>query len=175
MSTDNYIEGDSNRRSSFRRLTAIVAIAIGCAALVFWAVRRPHLPIRARAIGAELDLAAGAVTVEEAGRVFGATSGTPLAVGSRVATGNGSRALVRSSDGAAIFLRGDSEIVLAARGFELTKGEVWLDAPRTDADPSALRVGNMTVTSSDAGVSVRRAGEDVVVYVARGLAVLTSP
>src|SRR5437588_10111840 len=93
--TDTYIAGDSTpRRSSFRRRAAIAAFATVCAALAVWALRRPHLPLRARAIGAELDLAAGEVTVDEAGRVFGAPSGTPLAVGSRVATGKGSRAPV---------------------------------------------------------------------------------
>src|SRR5439155_7702497 len=67
------------------------------------------------------------------------------------------------------------EIVLGARGFDLARGEVWLDAPRIDADPSVARAGDVSVGASDAGASIRRAGGDVTVYVARGLAILTSP
>jgi ferric-dicitrate binding protein FerR (iron transport regulator) len=167
--------GDPLRRPSFRRPALFVAIALALAAVLVWAAKRPRPPVRARAIGAELDLAAGEVTVDEAGRAFVATSGTPLAVGSRIVTGKGSRALVRSSDGAAIFLRGESEIALDGRGFELAKGEVWLDAPRTDTEPSVARAGKVLVSASDAGASIRRSGDDVTVYVARGLAVLTSP
>src|SRR5438477_556355 len=55
--TDTYIEGDPNRRSSFRRVAAIGTLTIALAALVAWAIHRPHLPVRARAIGAELGLA----------------------------------------------------------------------------------------------------------------------
>jgi Mg-chelatase subunit ChlD/tetratricopeptide (TPR) repeat protein len=175
MSTIDTHTGDAARRPSLRRFAMLVAAVLAFALLVVWAARRPKPPVRARAIGAELDLAAGEVTVKEAGREFGATSGTPLAVGSRVVTGKGSRALVRSSDGAAIFLRGESEIALDARGFEIARGEVWLDAPRTDAEPCVARAGGTLVSASDAGASIRRAGEDVVVYVARGLAVLASP
>jgi tetratricopeptide (TPR) repeat protein len=176
MSTiDSVDAGDAARRPSFRRPAIFIAVALALAAVLVWAARRPRPPVRARAIGAELDLAAGEVTVNESGRAFGATSGTPLAVGAHVVTGKGSRALVRSSDGAAIFLRGETEVALEARGFELARGEVWLDAPRTDADPSVARAGDVAVSASDAGASIRRSGSDVTVYVARGLAVLTSP
>jgi hypothetical protein len=88
-------------------------------AIVLWVAKRPKPPVRARAIGAELDLAAGEVTVDEAGHASRVGSGTALAIGARIATGKGSRALVRSSDGAAIFLRGESAIVLEPHGFEV--------------------------------------------------------
>ena len=173
--SDTYRAAGEPPSSSFRRWAALSAFVLAIGALAIWSLHKPRLPLPTRAIGAELDLAAGDVTVGEEGRSFGAPSGTPLAVGSRVTTGKGSRALVRASDGASIFLRGESEIVLAARGFELVHGEVWLDAPRIDADPAGCHAGKTTVTASDAGASIRRAGDDVTVYVARGLVVLTSP
>src|ERR1700722_19034083 len=67
-------------------------------------------PHATRAIGARLDLAAGDVSVTEATATQKAISGTPLAIGARIATGKGSRALVRTGDGASVFLRGETEI-----------------------------------------------------------------
>ena len=104
-----------------------------------------------------------------------ALSGTPLAIGSHVTTQKGSRALVRTGDGAAVFLRGETEIALADSGIELERGEIWLDAPRAEGEAIACRLGKHVVSASDAGLSVRRQGDDVNVYVARGLSILTSP
>src|SRR5262249_33358746 len=115
------------------------------------------------------------VTVHEGDRAFGAPSGTPLALGSRVATAKGSRALVRTGDGAAIFLRGESEIALNEQKVELEKGEIWLDIPRLDGAPALASAGPVSVSASNAGFDLRRSGEETSVYVARGLVVLTSP
>ncbi|HEU4536118.1 MAG TPA: VIT domain-containing protein, partial [Polyangiaceae bacterium] len=135
---------------------------------------RPGAPRAARGIGARLDLAAGDVTVREGGGEAKALSGTPLRAGAVVATGKGARAMVRTGEGAALFLRGETGVTLRERGVELGEGEVWLEAPR-GGDALECQAGAYGVSASDAGVDVKREGQDVSVYVARGLAVLTSP
>lgn len=133
-------------------------------------------PERARSIGARLELAAGDVTVTEAqAPPRKEISGTPLATGARVGAGKGARALVRTADGAAVLLRAETEIALEEHAVVLERGELWLDAPRVDGQAIACHLGKHQVTASDAGLSVRRSGDDAVVYVARGLAVLSSP
>jgi hypothetical protein len=152
------------------------AAALLLAALGVWlAVRSAGPASPARAIGARLDLAAGEVTVTEAASATKALSGAPLATGARIATGKGARALVRTGDGAAVFLRGETEVVLLAHGLELDQGEIWLDAPHAETDAVEVQVGLHTLRASDAGLSIRRDGEDAAAYVARGLASLTSP
>ena len=136
---------------------------------------RPSPPLRTRSIGARLDLAAGEVAVTEAGSVTKAMSGTPLAIGSHIATQKGSRALVRTGDGAAVFLRGETSIILGERGIDVERGEVWLDAPHLEGEAIECRLGKHVVSASDSGLSIRRSGDDVNVYVARGLSILTSP
>jgi ferric-dicitrate binding protein FerR (iron transport regulator) len=162
------------RSNSFRQPLVATVIAVLAVALVVGVVRRPRAPVRARSLGAKLELSAGEVTVREGERAFGAPSGTPLAVGSRVQTAKGSRALVRTGDGAGIFLRGESEIGLDPQKIELVAGEIWLDVPRLEGVPTLASTGSVTVTASNAGLDLRRAGEEVSVYVARGLAVLRS-
>ncbi|MCU0681086.1 MAG: hypothetical protein MUF34_02280 [Polyangiaceae bacterium] len=138
-------------------------------------VFRPATPKPARGIGARLDLAAGDVTVRETGDEAKALSGTPLRAGSGITTGKGARAMVRTGEGAALFLRGETDVTLLERGVEIGGGEVWLEAPRADGDAVECKVGAYAVSASDAGVDIKREGPDVSVYVARGLAVLTSP
>lgn len=154
-------------------VAAVVVVVLGCA---MWRVLgRPARPSPTRAIGARLDLAAGDVVVTERSTPTKALSGAPLAVDAHVATGKGARALVRTGDGAAVFLRGETEIALLAHGFRLEKGEVWLDAPRSDTQSIEVLLGEHTASASDAGLSARRDGDDATVYVARGLSILTSP
>jgi Ca-activated chloride channel family protein len=166
------------RRIPAARRWRMMGLALGflVAVLAAWLILHRAGPASpARAIGARLDLAAGDVTVTEAAAATKALSGAPLAIGARIATGKGARALVRTGDGAAVFLRGDTEIVLLQHGIELGKGELWLDAPRAESDAIELQLGEHTVRASDAGLSVHRDGDDASVYVARGLAILTSP
>ncbi len=153
-------------------LAAIALIAVGSVVLVY--VLRPPPPRQARSIGARLDLAAGEVTVSDAGDVK-AMSGTPLATGATIATGKGARALVRTGEGAAIFLRGETKLKLLERGVDLASGEIWIDAPKVDGDALELRSGAYAVSASDAGMSVRKDDDGVSVYVARGLAILSAP
>jgi tetratricopeptide (TPR) repeat protein len=157
------------------RLMGLTLGFLVCAVATWLVFHRAGPAAPARAIGARLDLAAGDVTVTEAAAATKALSGAPLAIGARIATGKGARALVRTGDGAAVFLRGDTEIVLLQHGIELGKGELWLDAPRAESDAIEVKLGEHTARASDAGLSVRRDGDDASVYVARGLAILTSP
>lgn len=157
------------------RMMGLTLAFLVCAVAVWLVFHRAGPAAPARAIGARLDLAAGDVTVTELAAATKALSGAPLAIGARIATGKGARALVRTGDGAAVFLRGDTEIVLLEHGIELAKGELWLDAPRAESDAIEVKLGEHTARASDAGLSVRRDGDDASVYVARGLAILTSP
>jgi len=166
------------KRVPAKRLWGMTGAAAGVVvlAVVAWMVLHRAGPASpARSIGARLDLAAGDVTVTEASAATKALSGAPLAIGARIATGKGARALVRTGDGAAVFLRGETEIVLLTHGIELGKGELWLDAPRSEGDAIEVKLGEDSVRASDAGLSVRRDGDDATAYVARGLAILTSP
>ncbi|HEY8073634.1 MAG TPA: VIT and VWA domain-containing protein, partial [Labilithrix sp.] len=163
------------RRIPYRGILIGLAAAIAIVGVVVAMAFRQPPPRKARSIGARLDLAAGDVSVKDAATDGKAISGTPLGTGAIVATGKGARALVRTEEGAAIFLRGDTQLTLADHGVDLGQGEIWLDAPKVEGDALETRIGKYSVSASDAGVSIKKDGADVVVYVARGLAVLTSP
>lgn len=158
-------------RTVFFAAAGVVAAMVIVLVLVF----RPSAPRKARSIGARLDLAAGDVTVNDASGDVKALSGTPLGAGASVTTAKGARALVRTGEGAALFLRGETSLKLLDRGVDVASGEVWLEAPRVDGDALECTVGAYRISASDAGVSIKREGKDVTVYVARGLAILTSP
>jgi Ca-activated chloride channel homolog len=144
-------------------LTAVVLTACGSP------------PTEARTIGARLDLAAGDVTVTEGTESDRAVSGTPLATDAKVATGKGARAFVRAQDGAGVFMRGETVLVLGERAMKLESGQVWIDAVRAERAAIPCQAGPHVVTASDAGIDVKLEGETITVYVARGLATLTSP
>jgi len=149
--------------------------AIGLVAVVLFLVFKPTPAKKARSLGARLDLAAGEVTVVDANGDVKALSGTPLGSGASVTTGKGARAMVRTGEGASLFLRGDTSMKLLEHGVDVASGEVWLEAPKVEGDALECKVGAYTVSASDAGVSIKRDGKDITVYVARGLAILTSP
>jgi Ca-activated chloride channel homolog len=153
-------------------LAAIAILTIGGVVLGY--ALRPPPPKQARSIGARLDLAAGEVTISDSGDAK-AMSGTPLASGATVSTGKGARALVRTGEGAAIFLRGETKLKLLDRGVDLNAGEIWLDAPKVDGDALAVKSDVYGVSASDAGLSIKKEDGGFSVYVARGLAILTSP
>ncbi len=164
------------RRFPLRSVVAgALAAAFGLSVVVALATR-PGSPQRARSLGARLDLAAGDVTVDDtAGPRGSALSGTPLGTGARVKTAKGARALVRTGEGAALFLRGETSLELRERSVDVASGEVWLEAPRVEGDALECSLGPYKVSAVGAGVDIKRDGDDVVVYVARGLAVLTAP
>ena len=162
-------------RVPLRTMLFTAAAVVAAALVVIFLVFRPNAPKKARSIGARLDLAAGDVTVNDATGDVKALSGTPLGAGASVSTAKGARALVRTGEGAALFLRGETSLKLLERGVDVAQGEVFLEAPRVDGDSLECTVGSYRVSASDAGVSIKRDGKDITVYVARGLAILTSP
>lgn len=157
---------------SFRAGIGLAVLAASIVALVL-SQRVP--PVKAEAIGARLELASGEVTLKQGDGWPSVVSGIPLPLGAELATGKGARALVRLADGSSVFLRGDSKVALDAGGLELQQGEVWLDAPPSERGGLAHKLGDVTVSATDAGLSMKRAGSDISVYVTRGLAVITSP
>ena len=162
-------------RVPLRNILFGAAGVVALVAIVLFLAFRTSAPRKARSIGARLDLAAGDVTVNDANGDVKALSGTPLGAGASVTTAKGARALVRTGEGATLFLRGETSLKLLDRGVDVGSGEVWLEAPRVDGDALECTVGSYKVSASDAGVSIKRDGKDVTVYVARGLAILTSP
>ncbi|MBX3188790.1 MAG: VWA domain-containing protein [Labilithrix sp.] len=162
-------------RVPLRTLLFVFAGVLTVLAVVAAIVFKPAAPKKARALGARLDLAAGDVTINDASGDVKALSGTPLGAGASVATGKGARALVRTGEGAALFLRGETSLKLLDNGVDVASGEVWLEAPRASGDAFEIKIGGASVSASDAGVSIKREGKDVTVYVARGLAILASP
>lgn len=149
-------------------VAAVLALLAGC-----W--QDPPITTRSQPMQARLELAAGDVTVDVGGKPTPAYSGAALLQGAAVSTGKGARALVRLSDGSAIFLREATAVVLHDAAIDLQQGEIWLDAPPTERRPVLHRLGRVVVLAADAGLSLRRFGEDATVYVARGLATVTAP
>ncbi|MCA9624582.1 MAG: FecR domain-containing protein, partial [Myxococcales bacterium] len=130
----------------------------------------PTTPIRAR-----LELAAGEVSVGSGDKREPAMSGMPLRAGSSISTAAGARALVRLPDGSTTFLRGGTTIALQESVVALESGEYWLDVPPIERDALEHRLGDVSVTATDAGMSLRHADGEARVYVARGMAIMTSP
>lgn len=157
---------------SVRVAIGVSVLAASVTALVL--TKKPP-PVAAQMIEARLELSAGDVTVKQGGGWVSQISGVPLAEGAEIATGKGARALVRLSDGSAVFFRGDSAAKLARGGAELQKGEVWLDAPAGERGTLVHKLGDVSVSAADAGLSMKREGGEITVYVARGLAVVMAP
>ncbi len=129
-------------------------------------------PKRATPIEARLELAAGQVTLDGREVVY---SGAALPAGTKLATGEGSRALARLSDGASLFLAGSTKVRLRDDRVQLEQGELWLDAPPRLRDDSSYQLGDVVVTAADAGVDLALRDGVATVYVARGLAVVSAP
>ena len=157
------------------RARVTVGVIVLVASVVALALLRKPAPVAAHAIEARLELAAGDVTLRRGDAWPTVISGLPLSDGAELATGKGARALVRLSDGSALFLRGDSRIALGATGVEVAKGEVWLDAPASERGGLTHKLGEVSVSAADAGLSMKRDESSVTVYVTRGLAVVMAP
>ena len=169
--SDTFDMGQRRRPKTFIPFLGLILLVLTTVALT--ACGSP--PTEARTIGARLDLAAGDVTVTEGTESGRAVSGTPLATDAKVATGKGARAFVRAQDGAGVFMRGETVLVLGERAMKLEGGQVWIDAVRAERAATPCQAGPHVVTASDAGIDVKLEGETITVYVARGLATLTSP
>lgn len=161
------------------RTKSLVLLVTGAlvlvASLIALLVSQRDPPVKTSSIGARLELAAGDVTLKDDGKESTVISGVPVPSGADLATGKSARALIRLSDGSAIFLRSDSRVTLGQTGVTVQAGECWLDAPPSERGALAHHIGEVTVSAADAGVSMRLDGSDVTIVVTRGLAVVTSP
>lgn len=157
---------------SFRVGFGLVVLA---ACVIGILLGRTPKPVRSATIEARLELAAGEVRLKQGATSPTVISGVPLPTGAELATGKGARALIRLSDGSAVFLRGDTRVALGASGIALDQGEVWLDAPASERGGLVHKLGDVTVSAAGAGLSLKRDGDAAAVYVARGLAVVEAP
>ncbi len=135
--------------------------------------RQPPVPVKAQLLQARLELAAGGVWIGET-KTTPAQSGAAIVAGSRLRTDSGARALVRLLDGSTIFLRGNTDIKLSAEAVTLRQGEYWLEMPATEKPGLQHHAGETTITSLDAGLSIRHMDNSQTVYVARGRAIVTA-
>jgi tetratricopeptide (TPR) repeat protein len=135
-------------------------------------------PQVAAGIGAKLDLAAGEVVLasgDEAGKRL--LSGTPLPIGATLETKAGARALIRLADGSRIFMRDDTSVELGEdTGIKVLRGEVWLESPPLDRnrEPLVHRVGEAELVLTDGGASVAKTDAGARIYVAEGVAAVTT-
>ncbi len=167
----------NNTRSSWVRpaLLALAGILL-VAGVIATVLRRETPPFRSSPIRARLELAAGTVTVSGGDQgPHAAVSGTPIRAGSKLETAAGARALLRLPDGSSAFLRGGSAVTLGDGEVTLTAGEYWLEVPALQRAALLHRVGDIAVSAVNAGLSLRRSGDGVGVYVARGMAVVNGP
>src|SRR5512133_1509617 len=111
------LEGASENPRSWKRravLAGVLLVAIGGAIILLGG--RRHAPVRSEPLQARVELAAGEVTVARGGAPERVASGAALLAGTRVTAGKGARALLRLSDGSALFLRGGTTIELREDG-----------------------------------------------------------
>jgi Ca-activated chloride channel homolog len=163
----------SKSRAWLRAVLGVLALGL-CSAVVAYAMTRESAPQVAPPIQAELELAAGAVTVDAGHGATRMASGGTLSAGDKVSTAEGARALIRLPDGSTIFLRDKSRVALAADGVTLEQGEYWLDAPPSDRKALVHHVGGTEVTAAEAGLSIKLSAGQTIVYVARGMATLSA-
>lgn len=171
-------ETTSERVPQRKHVRLVLASTAGAAVVAIFAVatvRRNVAPRRSEPLEARMELAAGDVTVEQQGKRVRVGSGAAVLALAKVTTGPGSRALLRLSDGAALFLRGGTRLQLTAEGTALEAGEVWLEVPVVDRKPGVLALGEATVSAAESGLSMRRDAKESSVYVARGLAHVSAP
>lgn len=162
-------------RGDLKRGALVLGLLLPIALVVLTILTRRPLPAAAAPIQARLELAAGEVTLTSGEHAARAISGTPLVGNAAIATSRGARALVRLPNGASVFLRDETNVALALGVLSLDAGEFWLEAPATDREPLAYQAGAVSISAAQAGLSVRRTGTTVTVYVARGMAVVTAP
>ena len=154
---------------------ALLALAILGVGGVLFSTLSGKPPRRAATLQARVELAAGTVRVDTGQGAVPIVSGTPLRTDAKVSAAEGSRALIRLSDGTGLFLRGGTTLQLAADGTSLEAGQLWMDAAAADRKPSVHHAGEVTVSAAGAGLELTRTGDQVTVYVARGLATVEAP
>ena len=135
------------------------------------------LPRKSASLASRIELATGNVTIKqpEDQSWTRAIAGEVLRHGSAVKVGPGDRSLIRLGDGSSVFLRHGTEVRLPASGLQLVSGEVWVDAPPQEKEPARYAAGDVTVSASNAGLDIKHTKGAIEIYVARGLAVVSSP
>jgi len=164
-----------NRRSWKQRVAMVAGLVVVAVLAVIVLGGRKLAPARSEPLQARVELAAGEVSVAHGGAPVRVASGAAVLSGARVAAGKGARALLRLSDGSALFLRGGTTIELRADGTALVEGEAWLEVPAVERKPGVLTLGDVTVSAAESGLSVQRNAGEASVYVARGLAHVSAP
>ena len=144
-------------------------------ALIVYLATREKPPAQAAPIQARLELAAGQVWVTYEGEPTRAVSGAALMTGAQIATDKGARALVQLPDGSRVFLRNQTRITLLEDSVKLVSGEYWVDAAPTERKPLVHQIDSVSVSATDAGLSIQRGKQGATVYVARGMAIVSGP
>src|SRR3954468_10978711 len=130
MSDDTYpLSPEERRRWMVRALLALAVLGIGG---VLFATLGGNAPRKSSTLQARIELAAGTVRVDSGQGEVPVVSGTPLRTGAKVSAAEGSRALIRLSDGTGMFLRGGTAVKLTSDGTLLEKGQLWMDAAAAD-------------------------------------------
>ncbi len=131
-------------------------------------------PKRSQPLGSRVELAAGDVwlTVPEPKQRL--ITGAMLPKTARLVVDQGARALIRTGNGTRVFVRHNSELQLDDEVVVLEKGELWADIPADEQQMGRFTAKNTTITAADAGLDIAIVGDEVRVYVARGLAVVAS-
>jgi len=168
----NTLLPEERRRWIVRALLALAVLGVGG---VLFATLGGGAPRKSSTLQARIELAAGTVRVDSGQGDVPVVSGTPLRTGARVSAAEGSRALIRLSDGTGMFLRGGTAVKLTSDGTRLENGQLWMDAAAADRKPSVHRVGDATVAAAGTGLELTLAGSLVTVYVAHGLATVEAP
>jgi Ca-activated chloride channel family protein len=164
-----------NRRSWIKRGAIGAGLVVVATVVVIAISGRKNAPARSEPLQARVELAAGEVSVARGGAPVRVASGAAVLAGARVSAGKGARALLRLSDGSALFLRGGTTIELRSDGAALVEGEAWLEVPVVDRKPGVLTLGDVTVSAAESGLSIQRNVGEASVYVARGLAHVSAP
>jgi Ca-activated chloride channel family protein len=174
---------DASGGSLLRIVGGFLAIGLFAVGGVFAykAMHEQPPPEVAAGIGAKLDLAAGEVILTSGGEGEVGTrllSGTPLPIGATLETKAGARALIRLADGSRIFMRDNSVVELGEdTGVHVIAGEVWLETLPLDRnrDPLLHRVGAAELALTDGGASLAKTASGARIYVAEGVAAVTTP
>ncbi len=163
------------RNHSVRTALVLSAVSLVVVFGGLWLLSNRQQPPRAAStIEARIELAAGDVTLEHGGQRDRIRSGAVIAPGSTIATGTGARAFVRLQDGSAVFVRDSTQVVLEAQGLSLVSGERFINAAPAEQKAQVHHTGDVYVAAADAGLSIARAGERVVVTVTRGSATVST-
>ena len=151
-------------------LAVLLAFVVG----LFLLSQRQVAPKVAATIEARIELAAGTVYLQRAGRRERAHSGTPLPPESSIETGTAARALLRLQDGSVAFVRDATKVLLGNHGLSLVSGELFVNAAPAEQKAQVHHSGDVQVSGSEAGYSLSRTGDLTTLTVTRGTATITS-